>query len=222
MIHEDLHPRQSTVILVIMRRLRKPPRQIGRRVSQPAEALPDPKSGYVTFASQPQEVSRGRPRVLIAPSPRASSMSNIIPPNPHFVPYATQIPSRLSSQVPWEASDVSTPAPQPTWQPNNTTSSVKKFKILPPPSSTTAADQATSILMTPSSSSNVAVLAESTASKTERAISLLQDNYSDAFDVQDLVRAINCLKDDTDASIFLTLKPGNLRDVWLRCLIRGR
>jgi len=56
-------------------------------------------------------------------------------------------------------------------------------------------------------------------SKTEQAVALLQEAYGEELEIDVMLRAITCLKDEVDAGIFITLKPGKLRDIWLKCLI---
>jgi hypothetical protein len=51
--------------------------------------------------------------------------------------------------------------------------------------------------------------------KTEQAIMVLQDEYEGRMQIEEMLTAIKLLKNDLEAGIFLTLKPGTLRDAWL-------
>jgi hypothetical protein len=51
--------------------------------------------------------------------------------------------------------------------------------------------------------------------KIEQAIGVLQDEYGERLGLGDMLGSINLLKNDVEASVFLTLKPGTLRDAWL-------
>lgn len=53
-------------------------------------------------------------------------------------------------------------------------------------------------------------------SKIEQAIMLLQEQYGDKLQIKELLAAIKLLKNEVDATIFLTLKPGRLRNAWLQ------
>lgn len=45
---------------------------------------------------------------------------------------------------------------------------------------------------------------------------LLQEQYGDKLQIKELLAAIKLLKNEVDATIFLTLKPGRLRNAWLQ------
>lgn len=51
--------------------------------------------------------------------------------------------------------------------------------------------------------------------KIEKAIGVLQDEYGERLRIEDMLSSIKLLKNDLEAGIFLTLKPGTLRDAWL-------
>ncbi len=51
--------------------------------------------------------------------------------------------------------------------------------------------------------------------KTERAILVLQDEFGETMQIGEMLAAIKFLKSDLEAGIFLTLKPGALRNAWL-------
>jgi hypothetical protein len=51
--------------------------------------------------------------------------------------------------------------------------------------------------------------------KTELAVDVLQDDYGHILDIQSLLAAIKFLKNEQEAGIFLSLRPGNLRDKFL-------
>lgn len=56
--------------------------------------------------------------------------------------------------------------------------------------------------------------------KIEQAIGALQDEYGERLRIEDMLSSIKILKNDVEAGIFLTLKPGTLRDAWLLESIR--
>jgi hypothetical protein len=58
--------------------------------------------------------------------------------------------------------------------------------------------------------------------KIERAILLLQQEYTDKMTICDMLLAIKLLKNEVDASIFLTLQPRRLRNAWLFGEVAGR
>lgn len=58
-------------------------------------------------------------------------------------------------------------------------------------------------------------------SKIEQAIVLLQEQYGDKLQIKEMLAAIKLLKNEVDATIFLTLKPGRLRNAWLQNEIKG-
>jgi len=51
--------------------------------------------------------------------------------------------------------------------------------------------------------------------KTEQAILVLQDEFGETLQIGEMLAAIKFLKNDLEAGIFLTLKPGALRNAWL-------
>jgi hypothetical protein len=51
--------------------------------------------------------------------------------------------------------------------------------------------------------------------KTEQAIIVLQDEFGEKLEIGEMIAAIKFLKNDLEAGIFLTLKPGALRNAWL-------
>jgi hypothetical protein len=51
--------------------------------------------------------------------------------------------------------------------------------------------------------------------KTEQAILVLQDEFGEMLKIGEMLAAIKFLKNDLEAGIFLTLKPGPLRNAWL-------
>jgi hypothetical protein len=51
--------------------------------------------------------------------------------------------------------------------------------------------------------------------KTEQAILVLQDEFGETLQIGEMLAAIKFLKNDMEAGIFLTLKPGALRNAWL-------
>ena len=51
--------------------------------------------------------------------------------------------------------------------------------------------------------------------KTEQAILVLQDEFGETLQIGEMLAAIRFLKSDLEAGIFLTLKPGALRNAWL-------
>jgi hypothetical protein len=51
--------------------------------------------------------------------------------------------------------------------------------------------------------------------KIEQAISVLQDDFGETLQIGEMLAAIKLLKNDLEAGIFLTLKPGALRNAWL-------
>jgi hypothetical protein len=51
--------------------------------------------------------------------------------------------------------------------------------------------------------------------KTEQAILVLQDEFGERLKIYEMLAAIKFLKNDLEAGIFLTLKPGPLRNAWL-------
>lgn len=54
-----------------------------------------------------------------------------------------------------------------------------------------------------------------TCSKAERAVTLLYSDYETRLDDDSFVRAIDFVENESKASIFLVMKPGNKRDRWL-------
>jgi hypothetical protein len=52
-------------------------------------------------------------------------------------------------------------------------------------------------------------------SKAELAVQVIQDEYADKLPIKEMVAAINVVRNENDAGIFLMLKPGRLRNAWL-------
>lgn len=52
-------------------------------------------------------------------------------------------------------------------------------------------------------------------SKTEHAVAILQKEYEDTMEMDDLIQAINLFENIRKAEIFITMNPGKLRDAWL-------
>lgn len=75
----------------------------------------------------------------------------------------------------------------------------------------------------PPSLSHLAYLAQTplaaspalSTNKTEQAILVLQDEFGERLKIGEMIAAIKFLKNDLEAGIFLTLKPGPLRNAWL-------
>jgi hypothetical protein len=49
----------------------------------------------------------------------------------------------------------------------------------------------------------------------ELGIQLLEEQYQERLSIQGFIAAINVLKDDSNASVFITLKSTTFRDQWL-------
>lgn len=125
--------------------------------------------------------------------PRHHNLSSTNPPPPANTQPASSQPQTQSQSQPQP-----TPASCPTTAAAATTINAPRYRILPPPANP-----------------------PHTPSKTEQAVSLLQDVYDEKFTYDELLQGIACLKDEVDAGIFLTLKAGKLRDRWLKALIAG-
>ncbi|RPB12421.1 hypothetical protein P167DRAFT_574475 [Morchella conica CCBAS932] len=52
-------------------------------------------------------------------------------------------------------------------------------------------------------------------SKTEHAVAILQKEYEDTMEMDDLIQAINLFENIRKVEIFITMNPGKLRDAWL-------
>lgn len=52
-------------------------------------------------------------------------------------------------------------------------------------------------------------------SKPERAVALLYSDYETRLDLDSFVKAMDLVEDESKASLFLVMKPGDKRDRWL-------
>lgn len=155
-----------------------------------------------SFPSQPPQLTPlSRPQ---------SSPSLASPSGPQANPSHPTQPLHLLPPPPSEPSPSLLPTPtrsaSQSQASTGTSNTTQRFRILPPPSAR-------------SSSATLTPLNAEHKTKTEQAVELLQEAYGEWYAVDDLLRGITLLKDEVDAGIFLALKPGALRDGWLRRLM---